>query len=176
MTQGYAPRTKPLIPKEALANAAERATQRRDWLDRLAAARSWVAAYNSNDIQATREKSLQAAFLHRIFVDILGYVDQATGPGQWTLTAEPSTDLNAKAPDGSLGFFSSGHRSVRAVIELKDAATDLDAKQLSRRDRLSPVEQGFLYLGSFDEAQFALISNFRVMRLYSRRFGMTRYV
>jgi type I restriction-modification system DNA methylase subunit len=149
---------------------------RTDWRERLAAARAWASAYAENDIENTKEISLQATFLNRVFVNVLGYTDQGAGRSPWTLEAHPTTDVNARFPDGSLGFFSAQHPPVtRAVIELKDALTDLDAKQMSRVDRLSPVEQTFLYLASYEEARFAIVSNFRSLRLYARRYGMARY-
>jgi type I restriction-modification system DNA methylase subunit len=166
-----------LISPKALEEAAGRFKSRpADWAQRFDAAKRWATAYSRTDIEHTKEKSVQATFLHRIFVDVLGYLDQGGAPaGTWTLIAEPTTDINSRQADGSVGFFTPTGRRVRGIIELKDALTDLDAKQLSRQDRLSPVEQAFLYLASFEEAEFVFLSNFQTLRLYSRRFGMTRY-
>jgi type I restriction-modification system DNA methylase subunit len=152
------------------------ATTRADWQPRRRAAAAWVGVYRSATIEETKELELQGTFLHRIFVDVLGYVDFGSGSSHWTLKAEPTTDVNARRPDGSLGFFSTGaEASTRVVIELKDATTDLDAKQMGRADRLSPVEQAFLYMSLYEDTQFAIVSNFVTLRLYSKRFGVTRH-
>jgi type I restriction-modification system DNA methylase subunit len=155
---------------------AERAKTRPDWSARHDAARRWIAAFQANDIASTKEKSLQASFFHRVFVDVLGYTDQGSSVGSWTLEPEPTTDINSRFADGRLGFFSARSPAVtRVVIELKDALTDLDAKQMSRRDRLSPVEQALMYLLSYETAAFAIVCNFVKLRLYSKKFGMARY-
>lgn len=170
------PSAKSIVRPEVLEALAEKVRSRPDWESRFAAAKSWSSAYARNRIEKTREKSLQATFLQRVFVDVLGYLDQGEGPGYWTLEAEPSTEIDSRSPDGRLGFFTPHTSPVtRAVIELKDALTDLDAKQMGRRDRLSPVEQAFLYLVRYEEAGCAIVSNFRSLRLYARRFGMARH-
>ena len=167
---------KTLVTQAALLEAAARARVRRDWEVRLQAAKAWASAFDKTAAELTKEISLQGTFLHRVFCDVLGYLDQGGAQsGQWTLDAEPTTDVNSKRPDGSIGFFRPDHRVVRAAIELKDSLTDLDAKQLSRTDRLSPVEQCFLSLARFEDARYAIVSNFKVLRLYSREYGMTRF-
>lgn len=165
-----------LIAPGALEAAAVGAKSRRDWEARSAAALKWASAFDKTAAEQTKEISLQGTFLHRVFIDVLGYLDQGGAQeGEWSLVAEPVTDVNTRRADGSLGFFRQGRAIVRAVIELKDSLTDLDAKQLSRADRLSPVEQVLLYLAQFEEARFAIVSNFRELRLYSRQYGMTRF-
>ena len=154
---------------------AEAVTKLADWNDRQRAAKGWAAAWKHANVENTRETSLQGTFLHRVFVEVLGYVDQGLGHSLWTLCAEPTTDVNARRPDGSLGHYTAELAVTRVVIELKDALTDLDAKQMSRQDRLSPVEQAFLYLAGYEDAEFAIVSNFRQLRLYSKRYGMARY-
>ncbi|MFY9821434.1 MAG: TaqI-like C-terminal specificity domain-containing protein [Thermoanaerobaculia bacterium] len=176
MSQIKLPSQKDLVRPEDLDAIAAKVRTRPDWETHLIAAKNWAAAYSRNRLETTKEKSLQSTFLQRVFVDILGYLDQGHGPGYWTLEAEPSTDVDARFPDGRIGFFTPYSPPVtRAVIELKDALTDLDAKQMDRRDRLSPVEQSFLYLVRYEEAAYAIVSNFRSLRLYARRFGMARY-
>ena len=56
----------------------------------------------------TSERSLQSTFLQRFFVDVLGDLDQGAGEVSWTLEAEPITDIDARFPDGRLGFFGPG--------------------------------------------------------------------
>ena len=164
-----------ILKSAALDDLAEKVARRADWPQRLKAARSWASAYQSTDAEHTKEESLQGTFLQRVFIDILGYRDQGAGGSSWTLQTEPSTEIDSRKADGSVGFFHAQSKKTKGVIELKDALTDLDAKQLSRRDRLSPVEQAFLYLASFERAKYAFVSNFRTLRLYARRFGLTRY-
>ena len=87
-----------LIEESELEAAAETARQRVDWSERSEAARRWAINYDRNDIQNTKEIALQGAFLQSLFVEVLGYVDQAHGEGRWTLEAHPTTEINATFP------------------------------------------------------------------------------
>ena len=55
-------------------------------------------------IKGLNEKRLQSAFLKAIFEDILGY-ENSPQKEEWTLDIEATTDVDAKHPDGILGFF-----------------------------------------------------------------------
>ena len=65
-----------------------------------------------------------------------------------------------------MGFFSKDGRIVKAVLELKDAATSLDKKQ-HRANHLTPVEQAFNYAHKHGSAcTWVIVSNFIETRLY----------
>lgn len=164
-----------LLSEQTLEELAAIARDQADWEERLSAARQWTATYQKSDVENTKEKALQSVFLTRVFGSILGYRDRGEGRVLWTLEFEPTTDIDAKRPDGSVGFYQKGENTTLGVVELKDALTDLDAKQLTRTDRLSPVEQAFLYVVKYERAKYVFISNFRTLRLYSKAIGMSRY-
>lgn len=164
-----------LLTDAAVGDLAFRAKNRSDWNERAQAADRWARAWANSGIEQTKELEVQASFLSRVFVDILGYEDQGSGAFPWTLTAEPTSDVDARRADATLGHFTPDKSRTRAVLELKDAATNLDAKQMSRRDRLSPVEQAFLYVAGYEDADFVLVCNFARLRLYAKQFGLSRY-
>ena len=76
--------------------------------------------------------------------------------------------MDGKEADGSLGFYTKNSACVRCVIELKDAQCNLDAKQQSRENKQTPVEQAFQYLYKFADCDWVIVSNFRYTRLYHR--------
>lgn len=73
---------------------AEAAKTRADWGARKRSAVAWSRAFVSTGIEQTKEKELQGTFLHRMFVEVLGYNDQGSGDSRWTLKNEPTTDIN----------------------------------------------------------------------------------
>jgi type I restriction-modification system DNA methylase subunit/REP element-mobilizing transposase RayT len=134
----------------------------------------WQKALKDSDLSKTKEKSIQGKFLNVFFEQILGYEDKTGGKEEWTLIAEPKTEVDAQTADGSIGFYSPGNNGLQpvamtvGVIELKDAKTSLDKKQKEREKGYSPVEQGYLYATKFDRCKWIIISNFREIRLYSK--------
>ena len=123
----------------------------------------------------SNERQLQGAFLESVFNKLLGYWGPLAGRSIHTLNAEPRTETDATEPDGALGWFSPTSQKVFAVIELKDARTNLDRRQLSRPDRLTPVDQAFLYSTKFSGCEWVIVSNFTEIRLYSSKHGQTLY-
>ncbi|MBN1617867.1 N-6 DNA methylase, partial [Candidatus Dojkabacteria bacterium] len=128
----------------------------------------WQKSLKDRDLQQTKEKSIQGKFLVIFFEEILGYQDKTKGEEEWTLVAEPKTEVDAQTADGSLGFFSKAKKETKAVIELKDAKTSLDKKQSGREKGYTPVEQAYLYATKFDRCKWIIVSNFREIRLYSK--------
>jgi hypothetical protein len=100
---------------------------------------NWVSSLRADKgIGTTREISVQGQFLIRIFEDCLGYSTQSAGHQQYTLTQEIS--IKADSADGGLGFYGTSAEKTLVVIELKDARTSLDRKQLARDRKETPVE------------------------------------
>lgn len=128
--------------------------------------KKWKKSIESGNLDATKEVSVQGQFLTTFFKHILDYNMSGDGADEWMLEQESKVAHDSTVADGSLGFFTNDTRDVRAVIELKDAKTDLDKKQ-NRARHLTPVEQGFSYAYKNGAAcKWVIISNFKEIRLY----------
>ncbi|PJJ60095.1 Eco57I restriction-modification methylase domain-containing protein [Hymenobacter chitinivorans] len=144
-----------------------------DFAERVRHLRHWQQAIKDRYVHDRKEEVLQAEFLNLIFGQVLGYEYQATTHRQLELELKTLTD--GTKPDGALGEFvakpSGGLGGpVRAVIELKDARTALDAKQRrSTGGRAeTPVEQAFSYPSKYGATcRWVMVSNFIELRLYA---------
>ncbi|ADL12069.1 Eco57I restriction-modification methylase domain-containing protein [Acetohalobium arabaticum] len=148
-----------------------------DYEDKLDTIRSWKR--NLKSIIGANEERLQASFLKGIFGIVLGYRDmtEADGDGEYTLEIEPSTEVDATKPDGSLGFYHQEEDgSTEAVIELKGPKTSLD-KQQKRSGKYygTPVEQAFGYASKYDGCKWVIVSNMIEIRLYTVIRGQGHY-
>lgn len=124
--------------------------------------------------EAMNEESFKAEFLADIFGELLGY-RSASESDVYDLRREVHGPSDLRPADAVLGFLGSLETEhVRAVIEIKPPGTRLEARS-SRADRLSPVDQGFLYAGQFEDVRWIIVSNFDEIRLYSRLRGATAY-
>lgn len=132
-------------------------------LDKLG---KWKYSIENSDITKTKEKQLQGRFLIDFFISVLGYKDKI-GRNQWNFIQEEKTILDGSTPDGVLGYYTSSVKDTRVVIELKDAITDLDKKQKSRDNKVTPVDQAFSYAPKFgNKCNWIIVSNFKTIRLY----------
>ena len=136
---------------------------------------AWQTSFRDHDLSKAKETSLQGKFFSKFFCEILGYTMQDDGKEIWTLKQEAKTEVDGKEADGSLGFYSKEKEQTRCVIELKDAQCNLDAKQCSRENKQTPVEQAFQYLYKFADCDWVIVSNFRYTRLYHKSKGQTAY-
>lgn len=137
--------------------------------------KKWQFALKEHDLDKTKEQSVKGDFINRIFNIILGYPVQADGCETWNLFTEKKSEIDSKEADGALGYFTKNFQTVRCVIEIKSAKCNLDAKQTSREDKLTPVEQGFQYLYKFANCDWVIVSNFIKIRLYHKSKGQTAY-
>lgn len=135
----------------------------------------WQKALKDSDLSKTKEKSVQGKFLSTFFEDILGYSDVTTGNDEWTLIQHPRIENDSKEPDGSLGWFTKDNKITRAVIELKDAQTSLDKRQNRGNEKLTPIEQGYLYATKYEGCNWIIVSNFREIRLYNKNRTQENY-
>lgn len=129
-----------------------------------------IKELNSGKIEKAKEEEFKSRFLNEFFGDILGF--NYGNSNYWTLREEAKTNLDGTKPDGVLGFFSKhkDNNDVRAIIEIKDANTDLDQKQ-KRADSKSPVTQAFEYATKMGvNCKWVIISNFKEIRFYSSKF------
>lgn len=138
-----------------------------NWKNKIDKIGKWKFSIDNSDLNKTKERQLQGKFLLDFFCDILDYKSQI-GRRDWTFIQEEKTTFDATTPDGILGYFSNSFKDTRVVIELKDATTNLDAKQKGRKLKLSPVEQAFSYTYKYNgKCKWVIVSNFKEIRLYS---------
>ena len=129
----------------------------------------YIKALDSGKIERTKEESIQADFINKFFGDILGY--DYNDPVNWNLEKEYKVVTDSSKADGALGYFTIDGKKiksdVRAVIELKDALTDLDKPQNRIGDKRTPVEQAFSYSSKAGgRCRWVIVSNFKEIRLY----------
>lgn len=126
--------------------------------------KKWAQLEASGDI-LRKETSVDADFLIEVFSRALGYRTFTAGGQDYELERQFSVPGVGTA-DGALGqFTTSGPKSPRAVIELKDAGTDLDRDKSAAR---TPVQQCWDYLNALPECPWGIVSNFVTLRLYHR--------
>jgi type I restriction-modification system DNA methylase subunit len=130
---------------------------------------NWQKALKDSDLEKTKEKSVQGKFLNTFFENILGYSDVTDGQDEWTLIQHPRIENDSLEPDGSLGWFTKDQKLTRVVIELKDAKTSLDKKQISRVGKYTPIEQAYVYATKYEGCNWIIVSNFREIRLYNKQ-------
>ena len=118
-----------------------------------------------------RETSNDSEFIQRIMVEVLGYTGSSQG-SHWTL--QKNQPIASGNVDIALGSFSNEKESILAPFELKGAKTqDLDAIMPGRNK--SPVQQAWEYAMDAKGAQWVLVSNYRVIRLYAVGYGRKDY-
>ncbi|WP_264524025.1 type IIL restriction-modification enzyme MmeI [Flavobacterium sp. N502536] len=131
---------------------------------------SLIEELHSGKIESAKEEEFKSRFLNEFFGDVLGF--NYGNSNYWTIREEAKTNLDGTKPDGVLGFFSKDKalNDVRAVIEIKDADTDLDKKQ-KRADSKSAVAQAFEYATKMGlNCRWVIVSNFKEIRFYSSKF------
>lgn len=143
--------------------------------ENIKTARQILSQWVSTDLSKTKEKNVQAQFLIRIMSDCLGYGLQTSGQEQWNLT--PEISIQGDSADGGLGFYSTEKSASKTivVVELKDAATSLDKKQLGRDRKESPIEQAYRYASKVDECKWIIVTNFREIRLFNKSRSSVHY-
>ncbi len=133
---------------------------------RLARLRDWVASTSSTD---ATEANLENGFINQIFCDVLGYLPfPAAGSSPATFYPKPSSRITGigTKPDAVVGHFSTTESNVEGVVELKSPKIDLDLPQAGY-DYDTPVAQAFHYGKTILGVQWVIVSNMRLVRLYS---------
>jgi Eco57I restriction-modification methylase len=112
-----------------------------------------------------KETSLDDSFRQEVFAQALHYTTATVNPAAFQL--EKSFFIPAiGTPDAVLGNFPPvDPKSIRAVIELKDASTDLDHDKFNGR---TAVQQCWDYLYNLPDCPWGIVSNFVSFRLYHR--------
>jgi type I restriction-modification system DNA methylase subunit len=128
---------------------------------------NWKRATESASLNKAGEIAMHGDFLLDIFCRVLGYKRQIEHPSEWNLVHEQKTKTDATRADGALGFFTPESQDIRVIIELKNAKTNLDARQYRQHDKRSPVEQAFSYVHkSGKTCRWVIVSNYKELRLY----------
>ncbi len=137
---------------------------------KLGLIKEWQAGIASQRILKAKEEQLQDDFLKLFFGEVLDY-SYRQDLSTWQLEREYKTVLDGTKADGALGYFSLEKGKLtglcRAVIELKDARSDLDKPQSRQNDRRTPVQQAFDYASAVGgDCRWVIVSNFLEIRLY----------
>lgn len=133
----------------------------------------WVWSLQNSDLAKTKEVSVQGPFLSKIFGECLGYDQLGGGTDVHHMVAE--LGVKQDSADAGLGFYSSALKTTRVVVELKDAQTSLDARQIGRASKETPVEQAFRYAYKEATCKWIVVSNFKEIRLYSKTSSIDYY-
>lgn len=126
----------------------------------------WKHEIETKSIYSKKEEQLQSDFLNDIFGKVLEYAYER-GLDELNLEKEEKSKTDGTKPDGVLGYLTNNNKDIRAVIELKDAYTNLDHKQNRKNDNRTPVEQAFSYVSKCGgKCKWVIVSNFIKIRLY----------
>lgn len=129
-----------------------------------------IKELESGKLDSLKEEEFKSRFISTFFGDILGF--NYGNFTKWFLREERKSTTNGTKPDGALGYFYIDKEmdKVRAVIEIKDATTDLDIKQ-KRADSKTPVDQAFGYapIAMGGKCDWVIVSNFKEIRFYPAR-------
>ncbi len=124
----------------------------------------WADLQSEGHLQR-KETSINADFLNGVFGEALGYKTATQSPEHYNLEREYAVP-GGQSADGALGHFGPESTQVpTAVIELKDAETDLDRDKFNGR---TPVQQCWDYLNAVPDCPWGIVSNFVTFRLYHR--------
>ncbi|MGK2908821.1 MAG: Eco57I restriction-modification methylase domain-containing protein [Sphingobium sp.] len=133
----------------------------------------WIQQLERGVLRRVTEGSAEQTFNNEIFGTVLGY-HQLGQAIEATLVPKRTGPNAAHTPDFVLGRFdlTAGIEDWVAVGEVKNAATDLDQPQLSRKNKETPVEQAFRYAThGRPGVEWIIVSNFEEVRLYRNGFA-----
>ncbi len=138
-----------------------------DLVPRTAALKNWVDNLRAHEPSTSSETQLEIAFVNIVFGSVLGYtIYPETNFSAWPKPPSRATGIS-KTPDAVLGDFRfDAPPTFLVAVELKSPGTDLDKPQ-SRDDHATPVEQAFDYGRSILGVRWVVVTDMRLMRLYS---------
>ncbi len=148
-----------------LAEAADAVLLRGERQDRaLKVLQHWAKLEREGHLRK-KETALDADFLLDVFGQGLGYATATQSPQRYHLVRN-FTVPGVGTADGAIGIFVPGSDPTPvAVIELKNAETDLDTDRFNGR---TPVQQCWDYLNALPDCPWGIVSNFVSFRLYHR--------
>lgn len=121
----------------------------------------------SKKLMNLKEEEVKSRFVNTFFGDILGF--NYGNSEKWMLREEKKSKIDGTKPDAALGYFfiDKQNDDVRAIIEIKDAKTELDKPQ-KRIKTNTPVEQAFEYAPKMGgNCKWVIVSNIIETRFYS---------
>lgn len=125
--------------------------------------RRWLDALAGTD---ATEVSLELQFVNDILCGVLGY-RAYPGPSASLYVKPPTRITGIKGtPDVMLGEFAGQEHHFGAVLELKSPGAKLDAPQPGYGN-ITPVDQAFEYGRRILGVRWVVVSDMRVIRLYS---------
>ncbi|WP_278354020.1 hypothetical protein [Chryseobacterium gleum] len=127
---------------------------------------SLIKELESGKFSSLKEEEIKSRFVITFFGDILNF--NYGNAHTWMLREEKKSLTDGTKPDGVLGYFYADKKKdeVRAVIEVKDANTNLDEKQ-KREKSISAVEQGFSYAHKTGgDCKWVVVTNINEIRFY----------
>ncbi|HMN95799.1 MAG TPA: N-6 DNA methylase [Phycisphaerales bacterium] len=158
-------RRKPLFLPKLLARAGSSKQLRGEDFDRARTILArWAGLDESGKLAVHKETALDANFINEVLGDALGYVLNTAGTAHHDLEHK-LTVPDCGTADAAIGQFPSNPPTVAAVIEFKDAETDLDRDRFNGR---TAVQQLWDYLAALPACPWGILSNFRTIRLYHR--------
>jgi hypothetical protein len=129
---------------------------------------SLIEELKTGKIEKLKEEEFKSRFIINFFGDVLGF--NSDNPNNWLLREEKKSTIDGTKPDAVLGYclIDKTNDDVRALIEIKDANTDLDVKQESRSNPQTPVDQAFSYVSKMGgNCKWVIVSNIKEIRFYS---------
>jgi hypothetical protein len=154
-------------PEHLLAPLARfRLSQFADLRAKQAIITEWITQLQSGKLVSLKEEEVKSRFVTDFFGEVLGF--NCGNSQTWQLREELRTKVDATKADAALGYFGIDRTAdiCRVVIEIKDAGTELDARQ-KRPDPKSAVDQAFEYAPKMrGECRWVVVSNFREIRFY----------
>ncbi|MEP6804042.1 MAG: hypothetical protein ABI892_05945, partial [Flavobacterium sp.] len=127
---------------------------------------NWIEDLRCGKLASLKEEETKSRFILEIFGEVLEF--SFWNSRNWYLREETKTKVDGTKPDAALGYFSKDKQKddVRAVIEIKDANTDLDLKQ-KRDGNKTPIDQAFEYAPKMGgSCKWVIVSNFKEIRFY----------
>ncbi|SHM98621.1 hypothetical protein [Flavobacterium xinjiangense] len=126
----------------------------------------WIAELRSGKLNSLKEEEVKSRFVTAIFGEVLEF--NCGNSRSWSLREEMKTRVDLTKPDAALGYFSKDKRldDVRAIIEIKDANTELEDKQ-KRPGGKTTIDQAFEYASKMGgKCKWVIVSNFKEIRIY----------
>lgn len=126
-----------------------------------------IAELESGKFDSLKEEEIKSRFVTTFFGDILGF--NYGNSNKWLLREEPKSVVDGTKPDAALGYFYQNKSKdiVRAVIEMKDALTNLDEKQNRTGNNQTSIDQAFGYVSKMGgKCQWVIVSNIKEIRFY----------
>jgi hypothetical protein len=161
-------KTKPIFTDNFLTHYLSnfRASNVSDIREIILLIQSLINELETGKLESLKEEEIKSRFVTTFFGDVLGF--NYGNSNKWQLREEIKSVVDGKKPDAALGYFfiDKTKNDVRAVIEIKDAKTDLDEKQ-KRVNSQTPVEQAFGYASKMGgKCKWVIVSNIKEIRFY----------